>query len=258
MESAWVNSGGGISTNNIAIPWWQQIAAVTDNNNGASSALRNGPDVAANADWSFYVCANGSCTANHVGGTSFAAPMWAAYVALANEQAAGKGIGPAGFINATIYAQNAASSYATNFHDVTSGTSGGYSAVPGYDLVTGWGSPTPALIDALTGGAASTPASFSLSLDAPSGVGTRSSSLTSQVTLQPSNGFSSNVVLSAWGGPSNTSISFNPPSVAPGSPSTMTVKLSSEDEVQTGTYTITVSGSGANVTKTALFTLTVQ
>jgi subtilase family serine protease len=258
MESAWVNSGGGISTNNIAIPWWQQIAAVTDNNNGASSALRNGPDVAANADWSFYVCANGSCTANHVGGTSFAAPMWAAYVALANEQAAGKGLGPAGFINATIYAQNAASSYATNFHDVTSGTSGGYSAVPGYDLVTGWGSPTPALIDALTGGAASTPASFSLSLDAPSGVGTRSSSLTSQVTLQPSNGFSSNVVLSAWGGPSNTSISFNPPSVAPGSPSTMTVKLSSEDEVQTGTYTITVSGSGANVTKTALFTLTVQ
>jgi subtilase family serine protease len=258
MESAWVNSGGGISTNNVAIPWWQQIAAVTDNNNGASARFRNGPDVAANADWSFYVCANGSCTANRVGGTSFAAPMWAAYVALANEQAAGKGLGPAGFINPTIYAQNAASSYATNFHDVTYGTSGSYSAVPGYDLVTGWGSPTPALIDSLTAEAASTPASFSLSLDSPSGVGTRSSSLMSQVTVQPSNGFRSNVVLSAWGGPSNTSISFNPPSVAPGNSSTVTVKLSNGDDVQTGTYTITVSATGADVTKTALFTLTVQ
>jgi subtilase family serine protease len=257
-ETAWVNSGGGISTNRMAIPAYQQTPAVTENNNGASSTLRNGPDVAANADWSFYVCANGSCTANHVGGTSFAAPMWAGYVALVNEQAAANHVSPAGFINPTIYAQNAASSYATDFHDVTYGTSGSYSAVPGYDLVTGWGSPTPALINALSGQAATTPASFSLSLDTSSGVGTRSSSLTAQVTLQPSNGFSSNVALSAWGGPSDTSISFNPPSVAPGSSSTMEVKLSNDNIVQTGTYTITISGTGANVTKTALFTLTVQ
>ncbi len=257
-ETAWVNGGGGISTNRIAIPSYQQIPAVTDNNNGASATLRNGPDVAANADWSFYVCANGSCSANHVGGTSFAAPMWAGYVALANEQAAANNGSPAGFINPTIYAQNAGSSYATNFHDVTYGTSGSYSALPGYDLVTGWGSPAPALIDALTGQASSTPASFGLSLDPSSGVGTRSSSLTAQITLQPSNGFSSNVALSAWGGPSDTAISFNPSSVAPGSSSAMEVKLPNDNKVQTGTYTITVSGTGANVTKTAVFTLTVQ
>ncbi len=43
-----------------------------------------------------------------------------------------------------------ASSYSTDFHDITSGASGSYSAVTGYDLVTGWGSPNGAgLINAL-------------------------------------------------------------------------------------------------------------
>ena len=47
--------------------------------------------------------------------------------------------GTIGFINPTIYSQNVTSSYATDFHDITSGKSGSYSAVTGYDLVTGWG-----------------------------------------------------------------------------------------------------------------------
>lgn len=43
-------------------------------------------------------------------------------------------------------------SYDANFHDITSGKSGSYSAVVGYDLVTGWGSPKgTALINALVG-----------------------------------------------------------------------------------------------------------
>ena len=66
-----------------------------------------------------------------------------------------------GFINPTIYAQNITSAYATDFHDITSGTSGSYSAVTGFDLVTGWGSPNAGLIAALTG-APQTPG-FSLS-----------------------------------------------------------------------------------------------
>ncbi|HEX3472573.1 MAG TPA: hypothetical protein VHT28_15440 [Silvibacterium sp.] len=52
-------------------------------------------------------------------------------------------------ITRTIYSKNMTSSYGTDFHDITSGTSGSYSAVTGYDLVTGWGSPKPALITAL-------------------------------------------------------------------------------------------------------------
>jgi kumamolisin len=39
--------------------------------------------------------------------------------------------------------------YSTDFHDITSGKSGSYSAVTGYDLVTGWGSPKPALVTTL-------------------------------------------------------------------------------------------------------------
>src|SRR3954447_10361322 len=172
-------------TDKIAIPFWQQIPAVTNNKSGASSTLRNGPDVAANAGFSFYVCANNtSCTANEIGGTSFAAPMWAAYVALANEQAATKGAAPAGFINPTIYAQNVTSSYATNFHDIKAGISGKYSAVTGYDLVTGWGSPTPALIGALVGQSTGVPSSsFTLSLNPTLGAIGKGSSGTAVVSV---------------------------------------------------------------------------
>ena len=42
------------------------------------------------------------------------------------------------------------SAYATYFHDITSGKSGSYTSVTGFDLVTGWGSPKPALITFLT------------------------------------------------------------------------------------------------------------
>ena len=55
-----------------------------------------------------------------------------------------------GFIDPTIYAVGVTfSSYATDFHDITSGKSGSYSAVTGYDLVTGWGSPKAGLITTL-------------------------------------------------------------------------------------------------------------
>ena len=72
--------------------------------------------------------------------------MWAGYIALVNQQLAENSQPTIGFINPTIYAQNITSSYATDFHDITSGTSGSYSAVTGYDLVTGWGSPNAGLI----------------------------------------------------------------------------------------------------------------
>ncbi len=141
-ETAWTASGGGISPDGIAIPAWQQLPGVIDSSNHGSTSLRNGPDVSANANWSFYTCANQTtCLANDYGGTSFAAPMWAGYIALLNQQSATSGYGGIGFINPTIYAQNITSAYATDFHDITSGTSGSYSAVSGYDLVTGWGRP---------------------------------------------------------------------------------------------------------------------
>jgi subtilase family serine protease len=149
-ETAWADSGGGISPDKIAIPSWQKISGVITTTNKGSKTYRNGPDVAANANFTFYTCADQTtCLANEYGGTSFAAPMWAGFIALANQQAAANGKSKVGFLDPTIYPQNVTSTYATDFHDITSGKSGSYSAVTGYDLVTGWGSPKAALITTL-------------------------------------------------------------------------------------------------------------
>lgn len=152
-ETAWSDSGGGISPDKIAIPSWQQQAGVINSSNKGSTSYRNGPDVSANANFTFYVCADQTtCTANEYGGTSFAAPMWAAYVALVNQQLAANGYSTLGFIDPYLYSFGVSSNYHTDFHDITAGKSGSYAAVSGYDLVTGWGSPNgQALINALVG-----------------------------------------------------------------------------------------------------------
>src|SRR5437016_3639656 len=83
-ETVWVDGGGGISPDGYAIPSWQMTAASGCSN--CSQTLRNGPDVSANANFTFYVCADQTtCTANNYGGTSFAAPMWARYLALLHQ-----------------------------------------------------------------------------------------------------------------------------------------------------------------------------
>ena len=97
-ETAWVDGGGGISPDKFAIPSWQTAAAAGCSS--CSKTYRNGPDVSANANFTFYVCADQTtCTANEYGGTSFAAPMWAGYLALVNQQAVANGNKTLGFIN---------------------------------------------------------------------------------------------------------------------------------------------------------------
>ncbi len=149
-ETAWSDGGGGISPNHIAIPSWQTATAAGCSN--CSQTYRNAPDVSANSNFTFYVCADQeACTANEYGGTSFAAPMWAGYLALVNQQAVANGHPTLGFINPALYTIGLGSSYTSDFHDITSG-SNGYPAVTGYDLATGWGSPNGnGLINALAG-----------------------------------------------------------------------------------------------------------
>jgi subtilase family serine protease len=148
-ESAWADGGGGISPNGIPIPSWQVATAAKCSN--CSQTLRNAPDVSANSNFTFYVCADQTtCTANEYGGTSFAAPMWAGYLALVNQQALANGNPLLGFINPALYAIGLGSNYDSDFHDITTG-SNGYPAVTGFDLATGWGSPNAGLIAALAG-----------------------------------------------------------------------------------------------------------
>jgi len=141
-ETAWSDSGGGVNPN-FWIPKYQQVPGIITEANGGSLAYRNCPDVAMEANQDNYICFDGSC-AEGWGGTSFAAPRWAAYLALMNQKRVAEGKALAGFINTRIYEIGLGGHYTTHFHDITSGSNGEYSAVTGYDLVTGWGSPNGA------------------------------------------------------------------------------------------------------------------
>ncbi len=254
-ETAWVDSGGGISPDSIAIPSWQKLAGVINSSNKGSTTLRNGPDVSANANFSFYTCADQTtCLANSYGGTSFAAPMWAAYIALVNQQLVANGKKTLGFLNPTIYAQNVTSAYAADFHDITSGTSGSYSAVTGYDLTTGWGSPNTGLLAALTGSSTPPPANdFSLAATSPTIAA--GSSGTSTITTAIVSGSTETVSLSASGLPAGVTLTFNPTSVASGAASTATLTVAST--VAAGVYGITITGTAASGSHTATLSLNV-
>jgi len=256
-ETAWVDSGGGISPDGIAIPAWQQLSGVINSSNKGSTTRRNGPDVSANANFTFYTCADQTtCLANTYGGTSFAAPMWAGYIALVNQQLASNGQGPIGFINPTIYAQNVTSAYATDFHDITSGTSGSYSATTGYDLVTGWGSPNgTGLINALAPTATSPTFTLAVSPTAVSVVQGSNGSAT--VTTTVLDGFDQAVALSASGQPSGVTVSFSPTSIAAPGAGTSSVSLAVASGTALGTYAITITGTGGGITQTATLSLTV-
>jgi kumamolisin len=126
-------TGGGIS-DVFPLPSWQNAAGVPPSANANHNVGRGVPDVAGDADptTGFVTLVDGQ--SGVIGGTSAVAPLWAGLIALLN-QSIGK---PVGFVNALLY-QNA--STAGDFHDVTRGNNGAYSAGPGWDACTGLGSP---------------------------------------------------------------------------------------------------------------------
>ena len=132
-------SGGGISPN-YSIPSWQaNISGLLVN--GGSETMRNLPDVALVASNIWIVCENGQTGPEN--GTSFAAPLWAGFTALANQAAADAGLPSVGFINPSIYFIGSGPNYTSCFHDITTGNntwSGSlyeFYAESGYDLCTG-------------------------------------------------------------------------------------------------------------------------
>jgi subtilase family serine protease len=253
-ETAWSSSGGGITPNNFAIPSWQVAAAAGCTS--CSQTLRNGPDISANANYTFYVCADQtSCTANNYGGTSFAAPMWAGFLALVNQQAVANGQPPLGFVNPALYTLLAGSGYSTEFHDITSG-SNGFQATAGYDLVTGIGSPNgQALVDALAPASSGT---FTVT-DTPKALTVaRGATGLSKITTAVSGGFNAAIALTASGQGNGVKVTFNPSTIpAPGSGHAgMQIKVAAT--AKTGTRTITITAKGGGVTQTATLTLTIK
>jgi subtilase family serine protease len=137
-------SGGGFS-HLFARPSYQ-------NGVHGIGAMRGVPDVAAdgNPHTGFPVVtssAGGGYTISGHAGTSAAAPTWAGIIALADQYAKRH----LGFVNPAIYQVARSSQYHQAFHDITMGnntaefppeTIAGYRAGPGWDPVTGWGSPS--------------------------------------------------------------------------------------------------------------------
>jgi subtilase family serine protease len=114
-------------------------------------AMRGVPDVAGEAgtftDMAFAFAEPGGVYALfHEGGTSDSGPFWAGLIALADQEAGH----PLGFVNPAIYQIARGPEYHKAFHDITTGnntvtvngvTITGYQAGPGWNPVTGWGTP---------------------------------------------------------------------------------------------------------------------
>ena len=251
-ESAWVDGGGGWGTN-ILIPSWQQLPGIITAANKGSTIYRNTSDVSANANFSFYVCADQTtCSENAYGGTSFAAPMWAAYIALVNENLANNGYSSTvGFINPTIYTDfGLGPGYDTDFHDIVSG-SDGLPTTPGYDLPTGWGSPnTTGLINAFLTEAGP---DFGLSASPTSVLVIQGNSITTNVTVNQQNGFTGSVTLSATGLPSGVTAVFSPNPTT----SSSTLTLSATGTATPGNVIVTILGESGSLTNATSLSLTV-
>jgi kumamolisin len=139
------STGGGVSTV-FPRPTWQSAITIQSVNPG-SIAGRCVPDLAANADWNaspYLLVVDGQSQPN--GGTSAASPLVASLLTLINAgNAAGKRVG---YVTPLLYQSSTGGSGAgaAGCTDVVSGnndtaTAGGYSAGPGYDAASGWGTP---------------------------------------------------------------------------------------------------------------------
>ena len=164
-NGAWVSettdqiSGGGYSPwtkdPEFSIPFWQ--AGMDFSVNQGSPTMRNSPDVAILSE-NITIYLNGTWT--WMAGTSAAAPLWAGFLALANEQAVALGKPRIGFMNPALYAIARSGTCPTCLHDIQTGNNFNatnptkYSAANaiGFDLCTGWGTPNgQPLVDALVG-----------------------------------------------------------------------------------------------------------
>lgn len=148
-ESTWNTGGNGGATGGGFSAFYPQPSyqnSLPTSTQQLSQGHRGLPDVAAVADPATGVSVMlGGIWHQHVGGTSIAAPIWAGIIAIA-DQAAGK---PLGFINPALYRIGLSARAAQDFHDVTVGNNSiagavtvtGFQATPGWDPVTGWGTP---------------------------------------------------------------------------------------------------------------------
>ena len=255
-EAAWSGSGGGFSTM-YTMPSFQTGWFP---NSWLPPLYRGVPDVSYVADPNtgvlVYDALNGGWYI--VGGTSVGAPQWAALIALANQQrgSAGPLTSPNGRIYSVAQGSPATSPYTVNsayFFDVATGSNGGDAddlSGPGYDLVTGVGTPVAnTMVPAL---APQSP-DFSVSVSpgsqtVPPGGGTASYT----VAVASFGGFSGAVTLSLSGEPSGATYSFTP--ITSG---TSTLTITTYNTTGQGSYPLTITGISGSLSHQVTATLVV-
>ncbi len=134
-ETGWSGSGGGISAYESQPSYQNGVVTQT-------STMRAVPDVSYNASSnSPYAVYDSSGYGGwiEVYGTSAGAPQWSSLVAIADQGRALNGLGTLDGPSQTLPALYKLPT--SDFHDITTGSNGAYSAGVGYDLVTGIGTP---------------------------------------------------------------------------------------------------------------------
>jgi hypothetical protein len=247
-ETGWSGSGGGVSAYESRPSY--QNGVVTQ-----STTKRTAPDVSYDADpntgFSVYQTYGNSSTAPWVqyGGTSDAAPQWAALIAIADQGRAAAGEAA---LSSTTLLPMIYQLPSSDFHDVTSGTSSGspnYSASAGYDLVTGRGTPVANLVIAgLVGGTTTSPppaptaTHFAVTGPATDTAGT---SVTVTVTAESA----ANATVTGYAG----TVSFGSSDALAGLPSSYTFTASDHG---VHTFTVTLKTAGSDTVTVSAGTLT--
>ena len=225
-ESVWNDgpgggAGGGGYSKDFTAPTWQ-----------AGAPVREVPDVSASADPDHGAMIYVGGQWRPFGGTSTAAPLWAALTTVIKQGCAT----PAGFLNQTLYTAGAGGS--APFNDITTGNNDLFASTPldypatsGYDLASGWGSPKGgALLGTLTGSPAGCPAVTGLSANSGPATGGRTVVITG-------NGFGSSTPAVHFGGATAAVLSSTPNSV--------TVRTPDVTYGQQAGVTVTVSAGPA-------------
>ncbi len=252
------SSTGGILAGAIvgdAIPSYQVGLSVATN--FGSTTYRNVPDVSCAGNDSYLVDCDGNIDVQ--GGSSCAAPLWAGFIALANQQAVAAGKPTVGFPNPSFYTIGQGPNYTLDFHDITSGNNGSatkFPAVTGYDLATGWGSPNgQSLINDLTGTTpvytpTPTPTRTATKTATSTATNSPTSTATRTATNTPTNSATNTLTFSPTNTRTSTATSTvsNTPTLTP----TPTV-TSSPTNSTTNTLTFTVTNT-ATITATSTVT----
>ncbi len=129
-EKAWHGSAGGVSLV-FHLPKYQTEVG------NIIGAGRNLPDVAFDANPHVGFAERWHKIWVGAGGTSLGSPLWTALEAQMDQYIGSR----IGFVNPELYALEQGPTYSTVFHDIVNGNNGGFRALPGYDQVTGIGSP---------------------------------------------------------------------------------------------------------------------